>query len=88
MKLQMRSWTQRPLNLLTCRKKILCKLDSLMLYGKMHLTFCPLLNCFIQNMKNGLLRIGESDHHNPNVSLELVHCSFHTQRISAKDKRH
>ena len=77
----------------TRRLELLNRLDGFMLYGKLGIDFFSTSELLYPNMKIRLRLIRARPNFymisdNPNVSLEIVHCSLYTRRIALKDDSH
>ena len=77
----------------TRRKKMPCRRDGFMLYGKMGVDFFSTSELLYPNMKIRLRLIRARPNFSmisdiPNVSLGIVDCSFYTRRIALKDDYH
>ena len=74
----------------TRKNKMFSRPDDLMLYGKLGVDFFSISELLYPNMKirQRLIRARHNFYmisDNPNVSLEVVDCSFYTRRIALKD---
>ena len=77
----------------TSRMKMLSRPDCFMLYGKLGVDFFSTSELLYLNTKIelGLIRARFNFYmitDNPNVSLGIVDCSFHTRRVALKDDYH